>query len=70
MHIPVRRKARALVRRDEENADWLGVCALALGAASVTIYFVGEDAIAATFALLVAAAIVAVVLRETMRRDR
>ncbi len=77
MPLPLRRKTRAKAeqaRREAtiESIDWLVVWALSLGFCAVNLagvaYFINRDNVGATFILVGAAALMAVIVRFGARK--
>lgn len=73
MRIPSRVKALTKTSADQQGVDRLGMWTLGLGAVGVglalLVYFAGGESIAASFALVAAAAIIGLVLRESERHS-
>jgi hypothetical protein len=72
MPIPLPAKAARSASAERWTIDWIGIWALILGAIAVSlamfIYIADRDPMAASFVFIAFAAIIGVVLRESVQR--
>lgn len=72
MPFPRSVKVAAIARPERWTIDWIGVWALSLGAIALSlaaiIYFADRDPVAVSFVLVAFAAIIGVVLRESVQK--
>jgi hypothetical protein len=72
MPFPQSVKAAVLPRSERWTIDWIDVWAFSLGAIALSlaalIYFADRDPVAVSFVLVAFAAIIGVVLRESVRK--
>jgi hypothetical protein len=72
MPVPLPAKAATITRAERWTIDWIGVWALIIGAMAISlsafIYFADHDPVAASFVFIAFAAIIGVVLRESVPR--
>jgi hypothetical protein len=72
MPIPLPAKTAIFSYADRWTVDWIGVWALILGALAISlatlIYVADRDPVAASFVLIAFAAIIGVVLRESVQK--
>jgi hypothetical protein len=72
MPFPLSMKAVAIAHPERWNIDWIGVWAFTLGAIALSlatlIYFADRDPVAVSFVLVAFAAIIGVVLRESVQK--
>jgi len=72
MPFPLSVKASVLPRSERWTIEWIDVWALALGAIALSlaalIYFADRDPVAVSFVLVAFAAIIGVVLRESVQK--
>jgi hypothetical protein len=71
MPFPLSVKAGVLPRPERRMVDWIDVWALTLGAIALSlaalVYFADRDPVAVSFVLVAFAAIIGVVLRESVQ---
>ena len=72
MPFPLSVKASVLPRPERRTIDWIDVWALTLGAIAFSlaglVYFADRDPVAVSFVLVAFAAIIGVVLRESVQK--
>ena len=72
MPFPLSVKAAAIAHPERWSVDWIGIWALSLGAIAVSlaalIYLADRDPVAVSFVLVAFAAIIGVVLRESVQK--
>jgi hypothetical protein len=72
MPVPLPAKATSLARTERWTIDWIGVWALIIGLMAISlsafIYFADHDPMAASFVFIAFAAIIGVVLRESVQK--
>jgi uncharacterized membrane protein len=71
MPIPLPAKSASLARAERWTIDWIGIWALVLGMIAIGlaafIYLADRDPLAASFVFIAFAAIIGVVLRESVQ---